>query len=157
MSEVVEEIARALGRLMGWLFFEASSLNRGAAPERAPRFPEDVVDRPFPPSMPLSDCPAGWQAKPIRGTPSKRIILDQPASDSDIVTGVWEVSPGSLFISSSVPTKIELLEGCVTITPSGADAVALKPGGIFAVNSGFEAMWEVEATARHRFWVSLPE
>jgi uncharacterized cupin superfamily protein len=47
------------------------------------------------------------------------------------------------------------MEGRMTITPDGGEAVKLGPGDAFVVEAGFKGLWQIDETIRKHFAIKL--
>lgn len=86
----------------------------------------------------------------VSGTPEAFLALLWSSDDGTLFNGVWHCTPGSFYLDHADET-VALIEGRVTVTPEGGEAVELRAGDTGFIPRGTRALWEVHETVRKAF------
>lgn len=114
----------------------------------------DTVFRfPAPGAEPMVTDLDGWVK--TEGTPSMRTWVQHTSADGSVISGTWEATVGAWHASYKFYEFVHLIEGQITITPDGGEAVTLRPGDAFVVEPTFKGTWKVEAPVRKHFCIKL--
>ncbi|ESW60575.1 MAG: hypothetical protein Q27BPR15_11090 [Rhodobacter sp. CACIA14H1] len=114
----------------------------------------DMVFR-FPPPGPeplLTDLD-GWVK--VEGEPAMKTWVQHTSIDGSVISGTWEATQGTWHATYKFYEFVHLIEGRITITPDGGEAVTLRPGDGFVVEPGFAGTWRIEAPVRKHFCIKL--
>lgn len=83
----------------------------------------------------------------VSGDPVSSIAILWHSDDNTHYNGVWHCTPGVFWLTSPAET-ICLVEGRVTITPEGGEAVTVLPGEVVFIPEGTRALWDVHETVK---------
>ena len=100
-------------------------------------------------SAPSTDDLDGWIK--TEGTPAMKTWVLHTNSEGNMVSGIWECSPGSYHATYTAYEYVVLIEGRITITPDGGTPVTVKAGDAFVVESDFKGTWKIEEYVRKHF------
>lgn len=100
-------------------------------------------------NAPSTDDLDGWIK--IAGTPSMKTWVLHTNTEGNMVSGIWECSPGSYHATYTAYEYVVLIEGRIVITPDGGTPVTVKAGDAFVVESDFKGTWKIEEHVRKHF------
>lgn len=102
---------------------------------------------------PVTDDLEGW--KVVSGTPSMKTWVLHTSEDGSMISGYWEATPGTYHATYTEYEFVHVMEGRMTITPDGGEAVKLGTGDAFVVEAGFKGLWQIDETIRKHFAIKL--
>ena len=102
---------------------------------------------------PVTDDLEGW--KVVSGTPSMKTWVLHTSEDGSMISGYWEATPGTYHATYTEYEFVHIMEGRMTITPDGGEAVKLGPGDACVVEAGFKGLWQIDETIRKHFAIKL--
>ena len=91
----------------------------------------------------------------LEGDPKQACRLDFGTLDSQLMSGVWECTPGKMEFVYPFSELCTLLEGKVTVTDSDGRAVTYGPGDSFYIAQGEKVLWEVHERVRKCFFLHI--
>ena len=89
--------------------------------------------------------------KATAGTPSMKTWVLHTSNDGNMVSGIWECSPGSYHATYTDYEYVVLIAGRIVITPDGGTPVTVKAGDAFVVEHDFKGTWEIQEHVRKHF------
>jgi uncharacterized protein len=114
----------------------------------------DLVFRfPAPGPEPLLTDLEGWTK--VEGNPTMKTWVQHSSIDGSVISGTWEATLGTWHARYTFYEFVHLIEGQITITPEGKDAVTLRAGDAFVVEPGFSGTWAIEAPVKKHFCIKL--
>lgn len=114
----------------------------------------DMVFRfPAPGPEPLETDLEGWTK--VEGNPTMKTWVQHTTIDGSVISGTWHATTGTWHTRYKFYEFVHLIEGRITITPDGGDAVTMVAGDAFAVEAGFSGTWKIEAQVRKHFCIKL--
>ena len=94
-------------------------------------------------------------ANVLEGDPKQACRLDFGNLDGQLMSGVWECTPGKMEFVYPFSELCTLLEGKVTVTDSDGRAVTYGPGDSFYIAQGEKVLWEVHERVRKCFFLHV--
>ncbi|URK87050.1 cupin domain-containing protein [Rhizobium sp. RCAM05350] len=91
----------------------------------------------------------GWVV--VAGTPSMKTWALHTSSDSSMVSGYWEATPGTYHATYTAYEFVHMIAGKIIITPDGGTPVTVAAGDAFVVEADFKGTWEIVETVRKHF------
>ncbi len=95
----------------------------------------------------------GW--KVIAGHPTMKTWVQHTSADGRMISGTWEATPGTYHASYSEYEFVHMIEGEISITPDGGEALHVGPGDAFVIEAGFKGVWKIEKAVRKHFCIQL--
>lgn len=90
---------------------------------------------PAPGPDPITSDLDGW--KKVEGNPAMKTRIQLTSADGSMISGTWEVTPGTYDATCNADEFVHLVEGQITMTPEVGQPVTVRPGDAFAVAAGF--------------------
>jgi len=94
-------------------------------------------------------------ANVIDGDPKQSARLDSGTLDDQLMSGIWECTPGKIEFVYPFSELCTLLEGKVTVTDSDGRSVTYGPGDSFYIAQGEKVLWEVHERVRKCFFLHI--
>lgn len=104
--------------------------------------------------------PSAWAPYPIEeveaGDPAAELAAIRTESHDGrmLYVGMWRAQPSRFRYAFAGDESFHVLEGRVTITVDGGDAVALGPGSIVSFSKGMTSTWEIHEAVTKFFALS---
>ena len=95
----------------------------------------------------------GW--KKIDGNPAMKTWVLHTSNDGNMISGVWECTPGSYHATYKAYEFVHILKGRIVITPDGGTPVTVSAGDAFVVEANFKGTWKIEEAVRKHFDIRL--
>jgi uncharacterized protein len=108
---------------------------------------------PAPGADPMLTDLEGWTK--IEGNPTMKTWVQHTSLDGSVISGTWAATTGTWRAEYKFYEFVHLIEGRITITPDGGDAVTLMPGDGFVVEPSFKGTWKIEAPVKKHFCIKL--
>ena len=87
----------------------------------------------------------------VAGKLSNRSWRNYVALDQNLVSGLWEATPGTWRMDYKVWEFCHVLSGRCVITPEGQAPIELKAGDAFVCEPGLKGTWQVLETMRKHY------
>jgi hypothetical protein len=98
---------------------------------------------------PSTDILDGWVV--TEGNPQMRTWALHTSAAGDMMSGIWECSPGSFHATYTAYEYVVLIEGRIVITPDGGTPVTVEAPDAFVVEPTFKGTWKIEKAVRKHF------
>ena len=93
----------------------------------------------------------------LDGNPQAKIWINAQSPDLKVTHGVWSCTAGSFTWDFAWDEFVMILEGEVTITPEGGEAVTLREGDFINFPLGLKTTWVVPVFVKKTFVLRTPE
>jgi len=84
----------------------------------------------------------GWVV--VDGSPTMKTWAVHTNAEGTMISGIWEATPGTYHATYTAYEFVNLISGKITITPDGGQAITVKGGDTFVVESHFKGTWKIE-------------
>jgi uncharacterized protein len=91
----------------------------------------------------------GWVV--TEGAPSMKTWVLHTSSTGQMISGIWECSPGTYHATYTDYEYVVLISGRIVITPDGGTPVTVSAGDAFVVEHDFKGTWKIEEYVRKHF------